>query len=64
MNDKRSSIVMHSAWLDAEFAKLPDVVGLWVGKACNLDEVSHRLLQIPQNDRCGLIETLRSASRP
>ena len=64
MNDERSSIVTHRAWLDAEFAELPDVVGLWVGKAHNFDEVVHRVLHIPQNDRCGLIETLRSASRP
>ena len=31
MNDKRPSIVMHSAWLDAEFAELPDVVGITGG---------------------------------
>ena len=37
---------MHSAWLDAEFAELPDVVGLWVGKAHNFDEVVHRVLHI------------------
>ena len=46
MNDKRPSIVMHSAWLDAEFAELPDVVGMWVGQTCNLDEVVHRVSHI------------------
>ncbi len=57
-------MVMDSAWFEAEVAERLDVVGLWVGQTCNLDEVSHRLLHIPQNDRCGLIEALRSASRP
>ena len=64
MNDKRSSIVMHSAWLDAEFAELPDVTGSRVGKAHNLAEVVRRMLGIPQDDLWGLIETLRSVSRP
>ena len=46
MNDKRPSIVMHSAWLDAEFAELPDVTGSRVSKAHNFDEVVHRVLHI------------------
>ena len=47
MNDKRSSIVMHSAWLDAEFAERLDVVGSRVGKARNLAEVVRRVSHIP-----------------
>ena len=46
MNDKRPSIVMHRAWLDAEFAECLDVTGSRVGKAHNFDEVVHRVLHI------------------
>ena len=37
-------MVMHSAWLDGEFAALPDVTGSRVGKAHIFDEVVHRVL--------------------
>ena len=64
MNDKKCSVVKHGAWFDAEVTERLDVVGSWVDKARNLDEVVHRMLGIPQDDLWGLIETLRSVSRP